>query len=154
MTLKDIGTYKNKLLSLVLADENITELFLGKDYTTENPSEELLHKNIFPYLFADESQTDKKTYLCMDVDISKTVHNSYKTMKIIIWCYSHQNDIPSLRDGTVQTKPDYLAEIIDGLLRNSRNFGIGRLTLESTIHIEPSKEHYGRQLIYTCPEFN
>lgn len=151
--LKDIAVYKNRLLSLFLDSNDIAELFLGKEYNKETADEELMYKYVFPYLHADETQTEVKSYICMEVDVPKTLNASYKDMQIIIWCYSHRDDMKCSTENCVGTTPDILTDIIDTLLSGSRNFGMGRLMLESAAHITPTKEHYGRQLIYTCPEF-
>ena len=49
MTLKDIGKYKNKLLSIIVNSKDICEAILGVNYNEENVDEQLIYSNIFPY---------------------------------------------------------------------------------------------------------
>ena len=59
MTLKDIGKYKNKLLSIIVKSKDICEAILGVNYNEENVDEQLIYSNIFPYLYIDDTQTEQ-----------------------------------------------------------------------------------------------
>ena len=154
MTLKDIGTYKNRLVLAILKSNDICELMLGKGYNTETVDEDLIYKYVFPYLYVQETQTETKSYICMEVDVPRTSNFSYKDMKIIVWCYSHKDTMKYSKKGYLGTKTDILSDMVDRLLNSSRNYGIGRLKLESATYFMPSSKFYGRQLIYSCSEFN
>ena len=58
MTLKDIGKYKNKLLSIIVKSKDICEAILGVNYNEENVDEQLIYSNIFPYC----KDKEKKRY--------------------------------------------------------------------------------------------
>lgn len=154
MTLKDVGIYKNRILSIILNSEDIAELLLGKGYDKETVDDKLLYKYVFPYLYINETQTEVKSYICMEVNVPHVSNNFYKDMKIVLWCYSHKDGMRYSKKDYLGTKSDILADMIDRRLNSSKDFGIGRLKLDSETHIIPSNNYYGRQLIYTCTEFN
>ena len=154
MTLKDVGTYKYRLQTAILGSDNVCELMLGKDYDKEISDEKLLYQSIFPYLYVEETQTETKSYVCFEVDVPRTANFSYKDMKIIVWCYSHKGIMNYNHKGYLGTRSDILSDMVDRLLNSSRDYGIGRLKLESATYFMPSSKFYGRQLIYSCSEFN
>lgn len=154
MTLRDIGKYKNRLFSSIVQSEDVAELILGKNYDKENVDELLTYKHIFPYLYIDDTQTQQCSYVCVEVDVPRTMDFSYKDMKVIIWCYCHRGIMKYSKSGYLGTRADILTDMVDRLLNSSNNFGLGRLRLQSATYLVPNKEFYGRQLIYTCPEFN
>lgn len=154
MTLKDVGTYKNRLLSAIIKSQDVCETILGKDYDTTNVDEQLIYHNVFPYLYVDETQTKQESYICIEVDVPRTMDFAFKDMKIIVWCYCHKGIMKYSKKGYLGTRADILSDIVDRFLNSSNNFGLGRLKLQSNTHFFPSKEYYGRQLIYSCPEFN
>lgn len=154
MTLKDIGKYKNRLFSTITQSEDIAELMLGQNYDKENGDEILTEKHIFPYLYVDDTQVEQLSYICLEVEVPRTMDFSFKDMKVIIWCYCHRGIMKYSKKDYLGTRADILSDMVDRLLNSSNNYGLGRLRLQSTTYIMPGKNYYGRQLIYTCPEFN
>lgn len=154
MTLKDIGVYKNRLLSIITESEDICETILGEEYDKETSDDDLLYKHIFPYLYIDETQTKQESYICVEVDVPRTMDFTYKDMRIIVWCYCHKGTMKYSHEGYMGTRADILSDMADRLLNSSNDFGLGRLKLQSCTYFSPSKDYYGRQLIYSCPEFN
>lgn len=154
MTLKDIRKYKNEVFKKITQNEDIAVLILGSNYDKKKDLDNLLmYNNVFPYLYVDDTQTSQTSYVCVEVDVPRTMYYTYKDMKIIIWCYCHKG-IMKISDDSVNTKSDLLAEKVDNLLNSSSDFGLGGLRLQSNTYFIPGKEYYGRQLIYSCPEFN
>lgn len=154
MTLKDIGTYKNRLLSTIIQSEDICEVILGKGYDDTDVDEQLIYKYIFPYLYVDDTQTEQNSYICIEVDVPRTMDFTYKNMRITIWCYCHKGIMKYSKKGYLGTRSDILSDMVDRLLNSSNDFGLGRLKLESCTPLTLTKEYYGRQLIYSCSEFN
>ena len=154
MTLKDIGVYKNRLLTTIIKSEDICELILGKDYDKTNVDEKIMYDNIFPYLYVDETQTEAKTYICIEVSVPRTHDFTYKDMIVDVWCYCHKSSMKYSKKGFLGTRVDILSDMVDRLLNSSNNYGIGRLKLDSCVPINISKTHYGRHLTYKCAEFN
>ena len=56
--LRDIGIYKDKLISAFTGSRDVTEILLGEN-AGETPAEELLFTRIFPYLEMDESKPEE-----------------------------------------------------------------------------------------------
>ena len=81
--LKDIGSYKNKLLSAFVTSDDICELLFNKKPYTEEDADNLLYSQVFPYLYVDETQTDVKAYICCEVDIPRVPTGTIKDMKLI-----------------------------------------------------------------------
>lgn len=154
MTLKDIGIYKNRLLSIITESKDICETILGKRHDVETLEDDLLYKHIFPYLYVDETQIKQESYICVEVDVPRTMDFTYKDMRIIIWCYCHKGKMKYRHEDYMGTRVDILSDMVDRLLNSSNDFGLGRLKLQSCAHFSPYKDYYGRQLIYSCPEFN
>lgn len=154
MTLKDIGIYKNRLLTTIMNSEDVCELILGKGYDKVNVDEKLIYKYVFPYLYVDDTQTETKTYVCIEVSVPRTMDFTYKDMQIDVWCYCHKGIMKYSKKGFLGTRADILSDMIDRLLNSSNNYGLGRLKLKSCSPLNISKTHYGRHLVYTCAEFN
>lgn len=154
MTLKDIGIYKNRLLSIIAESEDICETLLSKGYNKESVIDDLLYNNMFPYLYIDDTQTKQESYICVEVDVPRTTNFTYKDMRVTVWCYCHKGIMKYNHKDYLGTRVDILSDMVDRLLNSSNDFGIGRLKLESCTHFSPSKNYYGRQLVYSCSEFN
>lgn len=151
--LKDIGDYKNTLLSTLVSSDEICELLFHKNPYTEDDVTNLIYTQIFPYLYKDETQAEVKTYICMEVDVSEIPTNTVKNMKLILWVYSHKDDMEYSKEDYSGTKVDILADMIERKLRSSDEFGIGKLQLQSVVHFNPSDNYYGKRLIYKIPTF-
>lgn len=126
---------------------------LGKSYTEEDV-DNVVYEQIFPYLYVDDTQTQEKSYICLEVDVPRTSNFTIKNMKLIVWSYCHKGIMRYSKKGYVGTRADCLSDMIDRELNGSQKFGIGGLKLDSMTYFMPSKNHYGRQLIYTIPEFH
>ena len=151
--LKDVGNYKNELVGVFTSSDNICELLFNKKSYTPTQADGLLYNQIFPYLYVDETQTDVKSYICWEVDVPRVPTGTVKDMKLIIWAYCHKECMEYSKKGYAGTRVDILSDMIESQLRDSDKFGIGKLHLESATYFFPSKIHYGRQLIFTIPDF-
>ena len=153
MTLNDIGDYKNRLLNMILDSNEVGELLTNGKFDP-NDAEDLIYKNIFPFLYVEDVQTTTQTYVCIEVDVPRTMDFTFKDMKVIVWCYCHKNIMKYRKKGYKGTRSDILSTMVDNLLNSSNNFGLGRLKLQSATYFSPGQKFYGRQLIYECAEFN
>ncbi len=150
--LKDIGTYKNILISSFLNSSDIMELMLGSDYSQDDVNN-ILYNQIFPYLYSDETKTDIKTYLCTEIDIPKIPTATIKDMKIIIWIYCHRDYMQYSKQEYFGTRVDILADMVEREIRDCTQLGIGNLHLDSVTYMSENKTYYGRQMIFTVPDF-
>ena len=157
--LKDIGSYKNRIISKFLKSSEIMELLLGEGYTDEDvhgsgdDNYGVVYNNIFPYLYVEELQTEVKSYLCIEVYVPKVPTYTIKDMKIIIWAYCHKNCMPYSKKGYLGTRADILADMVESELRDMDNLGIGKLELDSVSYIFPNSSYYGREMIFSMPDF-
>ncbi len=154
ITLNDIGIYKDRIFYKIIRDKDIGRQLLGDIYNEETVAVDLPYHHIYPYLYIDGTQTETKSYICIEIDVPRTSDFTYKDMKVIIWVCTHKDLMKCSVKGYSGTMVDVLSTMIDNLLNSSRNFGIGRLKLESSTYIKPNNTYYGRQLIYNCSEFN
>lgn len=158
MTLKDIGVYKNRILTNIIKSDDICELILGDKYDSNKDNEDidtkLIYKNVFPYLYVDDTQTTAETYVCVEASVPRTHDFTYKDMQIDVLCYCHKDIMKYSKKGYMGTRADIIADMVDRLLNSSNNYGVGRLKLKSATPASVSKTHYGWHMIYTCAEFN
>lgn len=125
----------------------------NKQPYTEDDIESLLYSQIFPYLYVDETQLEVLPYLCFEVDISGIPTYTVKDMKLIIWSYCNKEGMQYQKKGYSGTKADILADMVERQLHDSDKFGIGKLELQSVTYFFPSKNHYGKEMIYKIPDF-
>lgn len=160
--IKDIGLYKNRLVNLLLQSPDICEALLGLGYTEEdvfgdeNDDDDygIVYRQVFPYLYIDETQTTVLPYLCLEVDIPRVPTRTIKDMKIIIWCYCHRDCMKYSKKGYLGTRADILSDMVERQLRSSEKFGIGLLQLDSVTYLSnTNSNYYGRQMIFTISDF-
>lgn len=153
VVLKDIGSYKNKLISTLLKSEDICKTLLDTDDISNIQPKQLVYSHVFPYLYVDDTQIEVLTYLCVEVDVPRIQTATMKDMKIVIWACCHKDCMKYTSSGYVGSRVDVLADMVERLLRESNDYGIGKPTLESVTHFYPNKEYYGRQIVFSMPDF-
>lgn len=152
--LQDIGLYKNAMLTTLLSSPDICECLLDKDDVTEEECDGLLYSQVFPYLYIDETQYAAKAYICVEVDGAAFPTRMVKDMKVIVWVVCSKKWIPYSRKGYVGTRVDVLSDMIERLVRNSNEYGIGKLYLESVTYLaNVNSKYYARQMVFTMPDF-
>lgn len=153
--LNDIGIYKDTLLEMLLSNNDICETLLGKGYSNDDKLD-LIYTQVYPYLYVDETQTEVLSYICVEVDIPRVPTGTMKDMKLIVWAYSHKECMKYSYDGYRGTRSDILSDMIDRQISDSvtcHAYGIGKPTLTSVTYFFPQNKYYGRQMIYTIPDF-
>lgn len=162
VVLKDIGLIKNRLLPLLLNSKDVMDIILGGEYTNEqvwgkDEDEEdygVVYRQVFPYLYIEDTQTEVLSYICFEVDVPRIPTGTIKEMKIIIWVYCHKNCMKYSKKGFLGTRADILADAVERALYDSDKFGIGKVHLDSVTYLNSAnKEYYGRQLIFSVPDF-
>ena len=153
--INDIGEYKDTLLDILLSNDDICETLLGNEFTSDDRSD-LIYTQVFPYLYVDDTQTEVLSYICVEVDIPRVPTGTIKDMKLIVWAYSHKECMRYSYDGYCGTRADILSDMIDRQISNPETchaYGIGKPTLTSVTYFFPQNKYYGRQMIYTIPDF-
>lgn len=125
---------------------------LGDTYSSTDV-ENLVYTQVFPYLYVDETQIEVLPYICLEVDIPRIPTHTIKDMKITVWAYCHKECMRYSLPEYLGTRVDILADIIERLLSDSDDFGIGHLHLESVTYIFPQNKYYGKQMVFTIPDF-
>lgn len=148
--LKDIGIYKEVLISNFMS-EDILELLLGANYTEEQ-AEDVVYSQVFPYLYVEDVQTKTLTYICADIVVEQA-SPKMKNVTLVIWAYCHKDVMKYKKTGYRGNRVDILADMIDRKIRDLDDFGIGKLDLKKSTYFALEKLFYGRQLIYTIPDF-
>lgn len=162
-TLKDLGLYKNYLLNMIIQSDDIKDaMFVDKNKESKKHGNlnQLIYKQIFPYLYVDETQTEVLPYICIEDDIPRVPTSTVKNMQLTIWAYAHkdcmQYDYYNYSGDYIGDRPDALCDMIDRIIMSEENyysFGIGKPELKSVGHLFPQNKYYGRQLIYEIPDF-
>lgn len=153
MSIIDLTKYKEIIISKITQSQDIKNIILSANGSEGLPNEPLLYSNIFPYLHTPGTQTDLKTYICVDCIVSKIINPSIKEIKVIINVFSHKDTIKYSDTDISKTKPDIISNMLDTLLNSSREFGIGKLSLESVDLYNLQNVYYGKILTYKCAEF-
>lgn len=151
--LKDIGLYKNKILSSILNSEEFCKaMLIKKDYTEENV-DDLIYTQVFPYLYIDGTQDVVLPYTCFDIRIPRIPNGTIKNMQIVFWIYSHKNCMRYHTDDFSGTRVDILSDMVERILHDNKDFGIGKLNLSYTGYITSGSNYYGRELIFDVSDF-
>lgn len=153
VVLKDIGLYKNRLVSAILNSDNVIQLLLNKATYSDEEVDSLMYTQVFPYLYVDGTQIEVLSYLCLEVNVPRIPTTTIKDIQIIIWAYCHKDCMKYSKKGFLGTRADILADMVERELRDSDRFGIGKLRLTSVSHFFPNNKYYGREMRFTIPDF-
>lgn len=159
---RDLGRCKNILANILVDSEDIKEIMVfGEPYSDEmwygkdNDENDfgIIYKQIFPHLYASETQTRVKPFIFFETNIYRIPTSAIKDIKITIWCLCHKNCMQFSKKGYLGTRADILADAVERSLNDTYRFGIGKLRLESVTNMSVLDNYYGREMIFTCPDF-
>ena len=88
--LEEIPIYKNELLHAFVENEKIVSYIDSKDESVTDPVD-LIGLNIFPNPYVPDTQTEVKTYICIDVYVPRVKDKIFKDVQIVINIFSHKN---------------------------------------------------------------
>lgn len=147
--------YKRKLLSSI---ENSPELIALIDPTClENGEcvdveEKLEYKQIFPYYYIPDTQTDQLAYVMMKVNGLGIHDGIYTALDVYICVVAHQGIMRV--DGLLGNRIDLMGEIVEDLFNGRDDFGFGSMSLVSNVESEINEFHRCRILRFTVEDFN
>lgn len=150
--LKDLGEYKMTLLNMIIQSNDISNAMYKENKNIK--LSQLIYKQIFPFLYVDETQTDVLSYICFDDAVPRVPTGTVKNMQLTVLVYAHRKCMQY--DSYTGTRVDALTDYVDRVImdeENRKKFGIGRPKLESVNNAFPHNDYYGKQLIYTIPDF-
>jgi hypothetical protein len=147
--LSEFTEYKRKVVNLVLNDEECVELITGVENTTL-PAISLVNTQVFPYDYIDETTTDAKVFVCVEVDEGEVKGPAVGWMHL--WVYVAVPKSMMNMDGEIRR--DALAQRIDKLLNGNRDFGFGKLERKPGGRIVLHDSFRGRFLHYHVRDWN
>ena len=151
--IRDIGICKQRILTSFINNTDICDVMFNNTPYTEDDVDNLIYTQIFPYLYIDDTQTETRIYLCVELDIPRFSSGTVKDLQLIIWVYCHKEIMKYSKKGYAGTKVDILADMVERQLRDSYDFGIGKLQPISITNFIPNDKYYGRRLTYNVPDF-
>jgi len=147
--LDELFDYKNQLMEDLLTHKDIVDLI---DDTVElKNAKKLVYKQVFPYEYVPDTVEEGKTFICCDVDIQKTVNQTFLLPTLYVWVFTHKSKL-RLPEGGVRT--DKLCSKIAGAINGSREYGLGELDLYSVKRFAPMTDFQGKIMTFTAKDFN
>ena len=109
-------------------------------------------KCFFDYDYTTGTMQEVGSYICVDTDIVEVPNSSVMTLKMYVEIIVHKDTMKLSRTvlpGYTGNRRDNLARYCDLALRGNREFGIGRLTLQSVVTFSVGNNNYtGKRLTY------
>lgn len=149
MQLEELFDYKNAFMEDLLTNKTIVEL-INDDISLENSSS-LVYEQVFPYEFIPDTVEHGKTFVCVDVDISRAINKTFLLPTLFVWVFTHKS-LLSLPQGGVRT--DKLCSEIAKTINGSREYGLGELELTSVKRFAPITDFQGKVMVFNAKDFN
>ena len=147
--LDELFDYKNQLMEDLLTHKDIVALI---DDTVElKNAKKLVYKQVFPYEYVPDTVEEGKTFICCDVDIQKTVNQTFLLPTLYVWVFTHKSKL-RLPEGGVRT--DRLVSKIAGAINGSHHYGLGELDLYSVKRFAPMTDFQGKVMTFYATDFN
>ena len=152
----NLNKYINEMMYDIIMSPNISRILTYTDssmYGKEPPTNpfELLYKNVFPYGFIPDVQTEVGSYITIEFDDFRLSKNSeFKNGFVVVSTFCH-TDIVKTNYGS---RLLLLYEEVDKLF-NERKMGVGLLNFLTCKKIPTLKDpFYGHYLVYKLTDFN
>jgi hypothetical protein len=147
--LSESTEYKRRVVNLILNDAECVELITGVKNTTL-PAASLVNNNVFLYDYIDETTTDAKVYVCIEVDDGDV--RGPAVTGVHLWIYV---SVPkSMMNMNGEIRRDALTHRIDELLNGNKDFGFGKLERRPGGRIVLHDSFRGRFLHYYVLDWN
>lgn len=111
---------------------------------------DLIGENIYPNPYIPDTQSEVKNYICLDIYVPKVRDMLFKDVQIVINIFSHKDSSTYKGDSRV----DLINIEVDKTLNGSFDYGIDKVDLVSVMPYIPNNKFFGKQVIYTVPNFN
>lgn len=155
----EIIDYKNKIIKDILFNQEDPTLSadivnaINSDFV--GSEEELIYKNIFPYLRIPDTQTEATSYITMCVNMPKVSTKNYffKDMLITINVIVHQ-DIMKMPSRYSATRVDYIGSLINKIFNGNKHYGNVPLEYVSDEESILMNKYFVRSLRFRCNELN
>ena len=151
--------YKRKLMSSIVNSPDLIKLIDSKYVNADGDCIDvdddeigLVYKQIFPYYYIPDIQTETLSYVIMKVNGLGSIDKMYTKAEVYVCVISHQ-DIMRVKDGT-GTRIDMMGEVIEKLFNGRDDFGFGEMELKSNIETNLNTTHRCRELRFIVEDFN
>lgn len=147
--LEEIPEYKVDLLQEFLKNDDIVKYIGNKSNDIYDPVD-LIGENVFPFPYVPDTETEVKTYICMDIYVPRVKDMLFKDVQIVVNIFSHKDM------GTYggKSRVDLINIEVDKILNGNYDFGIDKVELVSVLPYIPNSKFSGKQIIYNVPNFN
>ena len=152
----ELNKYMNEIMFAIITSPNLSKLLTYKDvsvYSRETPSNpfELLYKNVYPYGYKPDIQTEVDSYITIEFDdFRPTKGNQFMYGYIVISVFSHESIQKTNYGNRLLLLYDEVHKIM-----NNRDIGVGTLKLKTGRIITSLKKPYsGHYLVYEIVDFN
>lgn len=149
MQLDELYDYKNRLMQDLLTNERIVDLIEPGMETDDARS--LAYKRVYPSEYIPETVEEGHTYICFDVDVSKSYNDTFLEPVLYIWVFTHKS-LMRLPEGGLRV--DALCSEIAKAINGSFYYGIGKLDLYSVARFAPMEDYLGKCMTFEATEFN
>lgn len=137
--------WKNRVINEMINNSELMSCF----EKTEDEIENIVYKNIFPYGYIPEKQTNVDVYITVQVSIPKITFNKiWAYPRLIINIVCHQNFMELKKSGISADRIDYMSSIIDEMFNGSEGWGCGKLELATNVEENLSTTYKYRQLVF------
>lgn len=156
--LDELIDYTSLIISKLCNSKEVVALI------TDNPEPDLsgedgalAERNIFDYDYIDDTVQSAGAFIMVDADMVLGPTGSIKDIEVYVQVVVSKTymDLDSKKfKGVKGNRRDNLARQIDLLLRDSREFGIGKLHLNSARTANVPRSFTSKLLTYTIPDFS
>lgn len=110
----------------------------------------MVGKNIFPNPYIPDTQSQVRTYICLDIYVPRVKDRIFKDVQIVLNIFSHKD--VSTYEG--KSRVDLINIEVDKVLNGNMDFGIDAVELISVMPYTPNNNFFGKQIIYNVQNFN
>lgn len=151
---RDLAYIKATVISRLLKSDEFVKVMLRKEDFTDTERYDMEYKQIFDYPYVDGTQEEVMSFVCVET-VCRGTNRTVKSMDLYIWIFVHRNCMKMDKTCTSYggNRADVLTDIIERLLRDSDDLGIGKPSLDNIGYTVPQSSYFGRQLKYSIPDF-
>ena len=145
----DVKAYKKKIILDLIQSEIIVAGIDSQKEGIATP-DDLIYKNIFPYLHIDFVQTIADTYILVGIDQVgiNAPNTTFANLRITVWVAAHVDRQRFVIGDTPSTRVDYLAEQVAEILDGNLNYGFGVLELVASSEVVFNDKYQYRELVF------
>ena len=151
---RDLAFIKSKVISRLLESDDFAEVMLRKTDFTEDEKYDMEYKQVFDYPYVDGTQTEVMPFVCIET-VCRGTNRTTKSMDLYVWIFVHKECMKMDKNikSYMGNRADVLADIVERLLRDADDLGIGKPSLDDIGYTVPQSSYFGRQLKYSIPDF-